>query len=441
MPGSQNYLWSFVGALVGSVITAIVTPLLIKFTVDKTLKKLIHGSESQDSFVSYLYQNENIPFTLLTNIFRRATTGHALLKKIENLRQPNHFDGVVFNPVKTMVHIKQANPVVRQDAIIGPGSRRPLHLDTPLMMALPVNRMAYSQVVLQAFLLAARSSGAALYINSEWSRSIRTGSYNKQVMQLGVGEAVEDIGFSEAGIEAVELTMPSQVPGRMGASGPRHKKNIIKMELWQHEVTGLSNLAHIIDYVKKIAGGIPVMVRIRTSDTLEMNMERALQAGADAIVLEGMEHGGMLLPAVVGQDFGLPLPHSLVRAKSFLEEKKSQVSLIAHGRFWEPGDCVKAMALGADAVILDSVLVYGLLADQITKALPWFPVESLLQRNSKRADKLEVVKAAANLNNLIKAFNEEMVIAADTLGHTKLTDLSAADLLTVDPLLSDYLNK
>ncbi len=441
VPGGQNYLWSFVGALVGSIITAILTPVLLKLTVDKTLKKLIHGSESEDSFVSYLYQNENIPFTLLTNIFRRATTGHALVKKIENMRQTNHFDGVVFNPVKTMAHIKQDNPVVSLDVKIGPGSRRPLHLDTPLMMALPVNRTAYSPVVLQAFLLAARSNGAALSVDSEWSSQIPPDSYNKHILQLNSGQAAEDFRFSQTDIEAVELTMPSQVPGRMGAAGRRHRQNIIKIELWQHEVTGLSNLAHVVDDLKRRTGGVPVLVRIRTSDTLEINMERALQAGADGIILEGMEHGGMLLPAVLGQDFGLTLPYSLVRAKSFLEEKNSKVSLIAHGRFWEPGDCVKALALGADAVILDSVLVYGLLADQISKALPWFPVETLLQRNSKRADKLDVVQAAANLNHLMKAFNEEMVIAADALGHNKLADLSTADLFTADSLLGEYLNK
>ncbi len=438
MPGGQHYIWSFVGALVGSVISAALAPVVINLTVDKTIKKLMHGSTSRDSFVSYLYQYENIPATILTDTLRRAAKGGVLLKPLDNLRHANEFDQLHFNPVKTVELIIHEKPQVDCSVVIGTGCRQPLFLQMPIVMALPVSAAAYSGKTKQAFLEAAQRVNTAVYMKKDWfgkGTDLKTGG--KYILQINPEKTIETLPSSAAGIAMVEITLPDQVPEYFSRG---QGTDVSQIKVWHHRITGSSNIHQTLAAVKERVEGIPVAVRIRTSNTLEMNMERALQAGADAIVLEGPEHSGMLLPAVIERDFGLSLPLSLVRARSFLKGKNSKISLIAHGRFWSAVDCVKALALGADAVIMDSVLFYGLAAEQITKALPWFPLETLLHEGSKRANKLDVARAADNLVNLMESFRQEITYAAYALGKEKVTDLNTYDLHTADPVMGMWLN-
>ncbi|NLN86221.1 MAG: hypothetical protein GX133_01210 [Syntrophomonadaceae bacterium] len=437
MPSGENIIWPFAGALVGSIITAIIAPLAIKLAVDKTMKKIIHGTGTQDNFVAYLNQFENIPFALLANILRRATRGKALLKPVENMREANEFETVHFNPVKTVGQMIREEPQVNTAVTVGTRARRPLYLDTPLLLALPLSKESYSPMVKEAFLQTARNNNQAVLVQRDWWQS-NAKPLAGMIMQLGTVEPITDWPLIQSSL-AVELTMPEQAPGHMAAGYQTDGEGRPKVRLWQHGAGQKSNLRHTIREIKGRAG-IPVLIRMRTSDSLEVNLEEAIWAGADAVVLEGAGHTGMLLPNVVGQGFGLSLPVSLVRAKSYLERQGSGIEIIAHGCFWEPADCVKALALGASAVILDTVLIYGLMADQITKALPWFPIESLLQEGSKRANKLCVKQAAINIGNLLAAFREEMVIAADALGKTDLADLNTADLYTSDPSLHALLH-
>ncbi|MEQ8200113.1 MAG: glutamate synthase-related protein [Syntrophomonadaceae bacterium] len=439
MLSGQHYIWSFVGALLGSTITALLTPLVIKLAVDKTAKKIIHGAATQDSFVAYLNQFENIPLTLLADILRRATRGKALLKPVENMRLPNEFDTLHFNPVKTVGQMSREEPRVNTAVTIGAGARRPLYLDMPLLLASPLGKEHYSPMVKEAFLQAAGIGDHALFVNRDWFHNARPGPARGMIWQLAAGETLAELPLAQAGLAAVELTMPEPAPGNMAVSQQRRTDGRPRIQVWQHSLVKESDLHQTIGDIKNRAG-VPILVRIRTSDSLEINLEKAIRAGADAVVLEGAEHTGMLLPNVVGRDFGLSLPLSLARARAYLQRQGEPIGVIAHGRFWEPADCVKALALGASAVILDSVLIYGMLADQITKAIPWFPIESLLQEGSKRANKLDVERAALNIGNLLTAFREEIIIAAHALGKIALADLNTADVYTPDPLLQGLLH-
>jgi glutamate synthase domain-containing protein 2 len=294
-------------------------------------------------------------------------------------------------------------------------------------MALPSGNFAYSELVREVFLSAARSTNSALYMNMEWYTNTDIGPFDKIILQLNTGVLLNDI--PRIGVAMVELTLPEQTPGSMSFNANAMKSGF-QTKVWKHSLTGSSNLRQTIAELRKQIDGIPIAVRIRTSNVLEKNLKLALCAGADVIVLEGLEHGGMLVPLVVGKGFGLPLPPSLIRAKAYLNQVDSKISLIAHGRFWEASDCLKALALGANAVILDTVLLYGMISGQMGKALPLFPIETLLQKGSKRANKLDLSKASGNLANLLAALREELAIGALLIGKDKLENVNSDDMYT-----------
>jgi len=78
----------------------------------------------------------------------------------------------------------------------------------------------------------------------------------------------------------------------------------------------------------------------------------AAKAGADGIVVDGIEGGTGGAPPVALNHLGIPSLPALVQATRALEEMgmKGQVSLIVSGGIKDGADVAKALALGADAV-------------------------------------------------------------------------------------------
>jgi len=154
----------------------------------------------------------------------------------------------------------------------------------------------------------------------------------------------------------------------------------------------------------------------------------------DTIIIEGYESSSLLAPAVTAANFGLPLAYALARAHSFLYQQKldNQIDLIASGGIWDAGDSLKLLALGARAVMLDNVILFALLHRQVTKAVPWQSVESLILADGKKAANLKEKEATQALANFMEALRQEVAIAVASLGKQRVSELSCEDLMTSD---------
>jgi glutamate synthase domain-containing protein 2 len=137
-------------------------------------------------------------------------------------------------------------------------------------------------------------------------------------------------------------------------------------------------------------------------------------------------------------DLGLPTLFAVTRASKFLAKKgaANDVSLIVTGGLVTPGDYLKAMALGADAVYIGTIAMISMVGDQMTKTLPFEPPTDLVVYNAKMTDKLDIDRSATNLFNFLNASVREMELICYTTGKTNLSDISKSDLCTLDPFLS-----
>ena len=112
------------------------------------------------------------------------------------------------------------------------------------------------------------------------------------------------------------------------------------------------------------------------------------------------------------------------------------VSLIAAGGLANPGQYLKAMALGADAVYIGTAAITALLGEQMTKTSPFEPPSDLVIYNAKMTDQLDVESSSIQLYNFLKASVREMEAVCYTTGKASLSELSRTDLCTLDPFLS-----
>ena len=122
---------------------------------------------------------------------------------------------------------------------------------------------------------------------------------------------------------------------------------------------------------------------------------------------------------------------------NFWHKNASQnVSLIATGGLVTPGQMLKAIALGADAVYIGTAAIMALVSEQIVEATPFEPPTSLVVYTGKMTDSLDIEKGANSLNQYLTACVKEMEQVIMSLGKKSVNELDKTDLTTFNPFIA-----
>lgn len=181
-------------------------------------------------------------------------------------------------------------------------------------------------------------------------------------------------------------------------------------------------------------------MKIAASDFIEMDLEVIERTDADFIVIDGSEGGTAVAPPTLEDDVGLPTLYGLVRAVDWLNARggRERFSVIAAGGLKTPGDFLKAMALGADAVYIGSIAVFAAIHTQVAEVVPKAAPAQMALYTGRYADKLDVDKAATALANFLKSCVAEMKLAIQAIGRQATREITRDDLVTVDRDLSAF---
>ena len=106
---------------------------------------------------------------------------------------------------------------------------------------------------------------------------------------------------------------------------------------------------------------IPIFVKMGASRVFD-DVRLAAKAGADVIVVDGMEGGTGASPELLQEHTGIPTLAAVCEARAALEDigLYGKVQLIIAGGLRHGSDCAKALALGADACYLGTALLIAL---------------------------------------------------------------------------------
>jgi len=246
--------------------------------------------------------------------------------------------------------------------------------------------------------------------------------------------------------QGAQAAAPQSTPAWM--TGPTYRK-YFDLEPGQKatidsRLPGVDSPEDLIRLVKDLREryGVPVGLKTAATHHLEDELDIALQAGVDYVVVDGAEggtHGGA---TILQDDVGLPTLYALARSTRHLERrgKKGDVSVIASGGLFTPGHFAKALALGADAVYIGTIALMALQHTQMNKALPVEPATQMLLYTGRYHEDLDIDEAARNLARFLQSCVREMELMAYALGKTALRDLDRSDLCSVDAELARALS-
>jgi len=190
------------------------------------------------------------------------------------------------------------------------------------------------------------------------------------------------------------------------------------------------DFARIADEVRERSGGIPIGFKL-SANHIEADIDFALEAGADYIILDGRGGGTGAAPLIFRDHISVPTIPALARARRHLDAKTGgEVSLVITGGLRVAEDFVKAMALGADAVAVSNsaMQAVGCIAARMCNSNNC-PVGIATQKPELRK-KLDVQIGAEKLARYFGASVELMQVLARACGHSSLSDLNADDITT-----------
>lgn len=385
----------------------------------------------------------------LAEIALRASKGTPVPRPLGSHIHFSPWEKLLFSPVHLFRFPTPEDVGINTSVKIGHRAKKPLNISIPVMIAGMSFGGALSKSAKIALARAATMAGTAtntgeagLMEEERQEAQLLIGQYNRGGW-LNSSEKYQRL-------DAIEIQLGQ---GAQGSTPQRtafknigeEYREVFELEEGKDALirSRLPGINTIEDFIKLVRGlreetGVPVGLKIAATHHLEKELQVALDAECDFITVDGAEggtHGGA---PTLEDDVGLPTIFAVSRAAQFLAQKGAvrDVSLIAAGGLVTPGQMLKAMALGADAVYIGTAAIMAMLGDQITKATPFEPPTDLVVYTGKMTERLDIDKSVQNLFNFLNAAVREMEMVAVTLGKVSLTDIGRDDLAALDPFLA-----
>lgn len=377
----------------------------------------------------------------------RADTGKATQRPFGTNIHFFKWDQIQLTPGYLSRQPLSSDTPINTQVTIGPKAEKPLTLKVPLL----VGAMAYGNAIsFNAKMSLAKASvltgtadntgGGPLVeearaVADKYIIQLNKGFWSKTEPLLSQADMIEIvIGHGAYDSAPVRISGQKVIGGFASRLGTIPGLDIV-LESRVPEVEDLNDWKNLILRLKEVTGGVPIAAKLGGTHYLEQELDFITQGGIDAIVLDGAEAGTHACPSTLQDDVGLPTLPALCRTVNYLQNRKlkGKITLIVGGGLATPGDFVKCLALGADAVYIGTLAALVMSHTQVTKATPWEPPTGILYYDAKEAQKYNPDLGAKHLYNYYESCILEIKQAARALGKNDLRGLNKSDLVALDP--------
>jgi nitrite reductase/ring-hydroxylating ferredoxin subunit len=332
---------------------------------------------------------------------------------------------------------------VHSEFVLGPRAKRPLTFDIPIFVS-DMSFGALSEEAKLALAKGAESAGTGICSGEGGMLPEEQAANSKYLYELASGQfgwsldKVEQVqAFHFKGGQGAKTGTGGHLPGEkvVGKIAKVRGLNVGEAAISPPRFPQLSTSADfraLADDVRQASGGIPIGFKL-SAQHIEADIDFALEASADYIILDGRGGGTGAAPNIFRDHISVPTMAALARARHHLDRiGASDISLVITGGLRTDSDFVKAMALGADAIAvsnsaLQAIGCLGMRACNTNNC----PVGIATQKPHLR-DRLIIPASAKRLQNWFEASVHLMKVLARACGHTHLNQFTVNDLSTVD---------
>lgn len=331
---------------------------------------------------------------------------------------------------------------VNTELVIGPKAKKPLVLKIPLFVS-DMSFGALSEEAKLALAKGAELAGTGIcsgeggmlpeeqQANSRYFYELASAQFGYEELKLKNVQA-----FHFKGGQGAKTGTGGHLPGNKNTGKISEVRGIPEGEPAISPPTfkdlhTVEDFRKFADRVREVTGGIPIGFKL-SANHIEKDIQFALDASADYIILDGRGGGTGAAPEMFRDHISVPTIPALARARRYLDAQGvgDEVTLIITGGLRVPMDFVKAMALGADGIAIanSAMQSIGCVAARMcnTNNCP----AGIATQKADLRQRLNVDKSAGQLKNFFEASVELMQVMARACGHNALHHFNKDDLAT-----------
>lgn len=446
---------SFILAVAGSFVAGLVLLGLLAAVSTPILQRLgerFLGRMIRDRYTANVFSLVNAvrrlgPQTLGEIMLRAGSGGQVIQRPLGSPCHPSPWQDLMFTPAQIVHAPLRSDAKVDLSVVVGPRAKRPLKVETPLLVAGMSFGGALAQDLKIALARAANAAGTATNTGEGFLPAERREAqrlivqYHRGTWPMSTQHHTQFLASADA-IEiqigqGAQAAAPMRTPANLIRADQRRLFGIAPgrdavIESRLEDVHGAQGLRRLVERLRE-AHGVPVGLKMAATDRLEEELDRLEDVPLDFLCLDGAEggtHGG---PPILQDDFGLPTLHAIARADRHLREagRRRDLTLIASGGLHTPGTCLKAMALGADACYLGTSVVVASIAQQAARVAPWEPPYSMIFAAGGLRRAFSTRSAEQRIADFLRSSTAELAVGLQALGKSRLRDLSRQDMIAL----------
>lgn len=322
-----------------------------------------------------LRESATFDIDTLAEIDRAATTGIYDIRGFGAKRKVPHFDDLLFlGASMSRYPLEGYRETCATDVVLGNRfAKKPIQLDIPVTIA-GMSFGALSAYAKEALGRGANLMGTSTTTGDGGMTPEERGHSNKLVYQylpsrygmnpddLRKADAIEIVLGQGAKPGGGGMLLGQKITDRV-AQMRTLPKGVDQRSACRHpDWTGPDDLAIKVQELREITDWqVPIYMKVGATRTY-YDVKLAVKAGADVIVVDGMQGGTAATQDVFIEHVGIPTLAAIPQAVQALQEMgmHRKVQLIVSGGIRNGADVAKCMALGADAVAIGTAALVAL---------------------------------------------------------------------------------
>ncbi len=408
---------------------------------------------------------------LFNDILVKSELGRYRIRGFSTFQNIVHFDDVVFLPSVLIAERRKLgknrslkNESVSTRTVLGTRfAKRPMVLETPVYIT-GMSYGALSKTAKAALAKGAASVGTATCTGDggmlpEERKFSKTMIYQINPSRYGVtprdlisGDAIEIVVGQGAKPATGGLLMGQKVSEiiaeKRGLPSGIDQRSPTRHPDW----LGPDDLGIFVETIREVTDWkVPIQIKLpacRVKDDVKL----AAKAGADGIVIDGLQAGTGASSEVVLDHSGIPTLPGIVLAREALEELGllGKVYLVASGGIRNGVDASKAIALGADAVAIGQAAIIALNCNKELPGITDFESEigvkagyctkchtgkcpvGITTQDPELEKRLILDEAAIRIANFFDSMTSEIKVITRALGKKHVHDLKPDDLAALN---------